>query len=141
MELIREVSGDQEKAFLIGIGFFEAYESTDSVADRLNEFGGGGSLEVKIRFKDSLKSMSLQKVSQTDWMDTGGSQEVQKRLILIETGFLEVCECPEGVTDFFQRLWEGNLGNCNLEIRTKKLELRLRTKKLELGSKKLELRS
>ena len=47
----------------------------------------------------SWKSASFLKVSLTNGMDLGESKEVITGLNTISTGILEVCECPESVTD------------------------------------------
>ena len=56
---------------------------------------------------NSLKLLSLQKVSHTCALNRGGSQKVMIRLNSIGTRILEVCECPVSVEDKCDDFGEG----------------------------------
>ena len=85
----------------IGTRILEISECPESVVDRSNGFGRvlGGQNRAKTGFApNSWKSASLQKVSQTDALALRDSQ-FKTVLNSVGTGVLEVCECPESVTD------------------------------------------
>ena len=89
----------------IGTRILEVCKCPESVADRLNGFGRvlRGINRAK-HFKNWIgtnywKSASLHKVSQADALALRDSQEFKTVLNSIGTGILEVCECPESVTD------------------------------------------
>ena len=87
----------------IGTRIPEVCECPESVADRSNGFGrvlGGINREKTGLEHNSWKSVSLQKVSQTDELVWRDSQEFKTVLNSIGTGILEVCECPESVADW-----------------------------------------
>ena len=86
----------------IGTRILEVCECLESVADQTNGFGRvlGGINRVKTELApNSWKSVSLQKVSQTNALALRDSQEFRTVLNSIGTGILEVCECPESVSD------------------------------------------
>ena len=85
----------------IGTRILEVCECPASVADQLNGFGRilVGINRAKTGLApNSWKSVSLQKVPQTDALALGDSQ-FRTVLNSIGTGILEVCECPGGVAD------------------------------------------
>ena len=86
----------------IGTRILEVFECPESVADRSTGFRRvlGGKNRAKTGLApNSWKSASLQKVSQTDSLALRDSQGFKTVLNSIDTGTLEVCECPESVTD------------------------------------------
>ena len=86
----------------ISTRILEVCECLESVANRSNGFGRvlGGINRAKTGFApNSWKSVSLQKVSQTNALALRDSQEFKTVLNSIGTGILEVCECPESVSD------------------------------------------
>ena len=94
----------------IGTGILEVCGCPESVADRWNGFGrvlGGKSL-AKIYWHRN--SGSHQKVSQTDESAWKESQEFKTVFSSIGTGILEVCECPESVTEQWRGF--GRVGTC-----------------------------
>ena len=89
----------------IGTRILEVCVCPESVADRSNGFGRvlGGINRAKQGktglAPNSLKSASLQKVSQTDALALRDSQEFKTVLNSIGTEILEACECTESVAD------------------------------------------
>ena len=86
----------------IGTRFPEVCECPEGVTDRSNGFErvlGGKNRAKPGLAPNSWKSASLQKVKQTDALALRDSQRFKTVLNSIGTGILEVCECPESVSD------------------------------------------